>query len=118
MPAPLYQTTHGGGFQDADFIAQYEKWVHWLWKKVHKGTEVKLLSNVARVEGQTKGSLSTPKYKTCSRRTVHRDDVGGWRLPYYGRGLRAILIISLKFMMHYLRPTCARFSRFYGMKSD
>lgn len=38
------------GFQDHSLVEKYEKWIHWLWKSVHKDSIVNMFSNHSNTE--------------------------------------------------------------------
>ena len=43
------------GFQDHSLVEQYRKWIDFLWKEVHPGGHVKLLSNKSDIEKRFEG---------------------------------------------------------------
>lgn len=75
------------GFQDHTLVEQYERWIHWLWKKVHKETEVKLLTNSSSIERRI-----YPKYP--KRHIKPWDKAGGFNSTTWVVGEYVIMLVT------------------------
>lgn len=75
------------GFQDHTLVEQYERWIHWLWKKVHKETEVKLLTNSSSIERRI-----YPKYP--KRHIKSWDKAGGFSSTTWVVGEYVIMLVT------------------------
>jgi sugar-specific transcriptional regulator TrmB len=75
------------GFQDHTLVEQYERWIHWLWKKVHKETEVKLLTNSSSIERRI-----YPKYPRRHIRAWDKSD--GFTSTTWVVGQYVIMVVT------------------------
>jgi predicted transcriptional regulator len=73
------------GFQDASFVDQYEKWIHWSWSTAPKELHLNLLTNKVGAEKDMKGKyLSQRHMKYLNKAEFNATEwVMGDRIVYF-----------------------------------